>query len=84
MTPSVADRMPVPNPVPSFWNADPLPFDDLRSTEDVPSEADIVIIGAGFSGIASLPFSRFIRSVFRVICGVSCDGISTSAFGNAI
>jgi hypothetical protein len=58
MTTSGASRFPVPNPVSSFWNADPLPFDDLRSTVEIPSEADVVIIGAGFSGIASLTFEE--------------------------
>jgi hypothetical protein len=58
MTTFGASRFPVPNPVSSFWNADPLPFDDLRSTAEVPSEADIVIIGAGFSGIASPIFGE--------------------------
>lgn len=48
------DRAPVPNPTTSFWNADALPFDDLRSTKDLPSKAEIVIIGAGFAGIASI------------------------------
>ncbi|KAH7068356.1 FAD dependent oxidoreductase [Paraphoma chrysanthemicola] len=46
-------RAPVPNPVPSFWTSEPLPYEDLRSTENLPSEADIVIIGAGFAGVAT-------------------------------
>jgi cation diffusion facilitator CzcD-associated flavoprotein CzcO len=73
--------MPVSNPVPSFWNAEPLPFDDLRSTEDVPSEADIVIIGAGFSGIASLPSLACIRSVLQAVCEVSHGWYSKPASG---
>ncbi|KAH7303824.1 FAD dependent oxidoreductase-domain-containing protein [Stachybotrys elegans] len=48
-----ADRGPVANPVPSFWNADSRPLDDHRTTSDLPKSCDIVIIGAGFAGVAT-------------------------------
>ena len=44
---------PVPNPVKSFWNAESRPLDNHRTTPDLPSEADIVIIGSGFAGVAT-------------------------------
>lgn len=44
---------PVPNPIPSFWMAEPRPLDNYRSSPDVPAEADIVIIGSGFSGVST-------------------------------
>lgn len=44
---------PVPNPVPSFWNKNPRKLDDFRSSEELPAEADIVIIGGGFAGVAT-------------------------------
>ncbi|RSL76194.1 hypothetical protein CEP51_010188 [Fusarium floridanum] len=44
---------PATNPVPSFWNADPRPLDDFRSTEDLPSEIDILIIGSGIAGVGT-------------------------------
>lgn len=47
------DPGPVPNPVPSFWNSEPKRLDDHRTTPDLPSEADIVIIGSGFAGVAT-------------------------------
>jgi glycine/D-amino acid oxidase-like deaminating enzyme len=50
---SKPDRRPVSNPVPSFWLSGSCPLDDYRSSPDIPSSADIVIIGGGFSGIAT-------------------------------
>jgi hypothetical protein len=48
------NRTPVPNPTTSFWTAETLPFSNLRSTQDLPTSVDVVIIGAGFAGIARL------------------------------
>lgn len=44
--------IPVPNATESFWRTQPHPLDNCRSTPDLPSDADIVIIGAGFAGAA--------------------------------
>ncbi|KAK7418277.1 hypothetical protein QQX98_004062 [Neonectria punicea] len=52
-TSSQQDRGPVPNPVPSFWNAESRPLDDYRSTTELPSVADVVIVGAGFAGVVT-------------------------------
>ncbi|KAL1863349.1 hypothetical protein Plec18167_008211 [Paecilomyces lecythidis] len=41
---------PVPNSTVSFWRAQPDKLDDHRSTEGLPSECDIVIVGAGYAG----------------------------------
>ncbi|KAF4973696.1 hypothetical protein FSARC_85 [Fusarium sarcochroum] len=35
-----------------FWRSSTGPLDDYRSTEKLPAESDIVIIGAGYSGAA--------------------------------
>ncbi|KXH26197.1 FAD dependent oxidoreductase [Colletotrichum nymphaeae SA-01] len=51
--PKPTNRTPVPNPVPSFWNAAPRPLDDHRTTPDLPAACDIVIVGAGFAGVAT-------------------------------
>ncbi|KAF7554442.1 hypothetical protein G7Z17_g2918 [Cylindrodendrum hubeiense] len=56
MTSKIAGRLPVVNPVDSFWNAEPKKLDDYRSTAELPSTADIVIIGSGFSGVATTYF----------------------------
>lgn len=37
----------------SFWRSDPDPLDNHRSTETLPEESDLVIIGAGFAGAAT-------------------------------
>lgn len=34
----------------SYWRSAPLPIDTHRSTEALPAHADVVIIGAGYSG----------------------------------
>jgi glycine/D-amino acid oxidase-like deaminating enzyme len=49
-------RLPASDPVQSFWNADPKELDDYQSTAQLPSTADIVIIGSGLSGVATAYF----------------------------
>ncbi|KAI8255213.1 putative oxidoreductase OrdL [Colletotrichum sp. SAR11_239] len=46
-------RAPVANPVTSFWNSSPRALDDHRTTPDLPASSDVVIIGAGFAGVAT-------------------------------
>lgn len=46
-------RGPVAKPVASFWNVEKRPLDDHRTTPDLPEACDIVIIGAGFAGVAT-------------------------------
>ncbi|KAM5385718.1 hypothetical protein ACJZ2D_000917 [Fusarium nematophilum] len=43
---------PPPNGVKSFWRTDPGHLDNFRSTPELPEEADIVVIGAGYAGAA--------------------------------
>lgn len=47
------NRGPVANPVSSFWNAEPRPLDDHRTTPNLPKTCDILIVGAGFAGVAT-------------------------------
>ncbi|KAE8362928.1 FAD dependent oxidoreductase [Aspergillus caelatus] len=44
--------LPVDNPTRPFWRTEPHPLDELRSTETLPNQSDIVIIGAGYSGVS--------------------------------
>ncbi|KAE8314712.1 FAD dependent oxidoreductase [Aspergillus transmontanensis] len=44
--------LPVDNPTRPFWRTEPHPLDELRSTEALPDQSDIVIIGAGYSGVS--------------------------------
>ncbi|KAK6431847.1 hypothetical protein LTR95_011989 [Oleoguttula sp. CCFEE 5521] len=45
--------MPVPNPTTPYWRTELHPIDEHRSTEQLPKDCDIVIIGAGLSGVAA-------------------------------
>ena len=46
--------VPPPNGMPSFWRSSVGHLDNFRSTESLPTECDILIIGAGYSGGALL------------------------------
>ncbi|KAL4725811.1 hypothetical protein ACLX1H_006485 [Fusarium chlamydosporum] len=41
---------PPPNGMTSFWRSSPGPLDNYRSTVELPSQCDIIIIGAGYAG----------------------------------
>lgn len=45
-----AKHTPVPNGMTSFWRTEPHFLDSHRSTETLPQECDIVVIGAGYAG----------------------------------
>lgn len=45
-----SQKFPVANSVLSYWRKQLAPIDAHRSTTDLITEADIVIIGAGYSG----------------------------------
>lgn len=36
-----------------FWRTELHPLDDHRSTEDLPTECDILIVGAGYAGVTT-------------------------------
>jgi hypothetical protein len=44
---------PVPKPGECFWQTQPHPKADHRSTEQLPEHSDIVIIGAGYAGVST-------------------------------
>lgn len=44
---------PGPNPARCFWQDERDEFSDYRSTETLPEDADIVIIGAGYAGVST-------------------------------
>ncbi|OQE81596.1 hypothetical protein PENNAL_c0040G04827 [Penicillium nalgiovense] len=43
-------HIPVPNGMTSFWRTQPHFLDSHRSTESLPQECDIVVVGAGYAG----------------------------------
>ena len=45
--------LPVPNSTASYWRSEPHWLDEYRSTEDLPSQAEIVIIGTGIAGVST-------------------------------
>lgn len=46
--------LPVDNPTKSYWiEAAESPLRDFRSTEKLPSETDVVIIGSGYAGAST-------------------------------
>jgi NADPH-dependent 2,4-dienoyl-CoA reductase/sulfur reductase-like enzyme len=44
--------VPVPNSTTPFWRTEPHELDVYRSTPELPTECDVLIIGAGFAGAA--------------------------------
>ncbi|KAL5332401.1 FAD dependent oxidoreductase superfamily [Aspergillus crustosus] len=44
---------PAPTSITPFWRSDPDPIDNHRSTTELPSTTDIVIIGAGYAGAST-------------------------------
>lgn len=54
MAPGSSPRRPLPSvdSTASFWRTKPGPIDEHRSTESLPSFADVVMIGAGYAGAA--------------------------------
>lgn len=42
--------VPVPNGMLPFWRTDPHPLDNYRSSETLPGQNDIIIVGAGYAG----------------------------------
>ncbi|KAK1140436.1 sterol homeostasis protein [Aspergillus melleus] len=49
----MSQPFPVDHGMTSFWRSEPHPLDNHRSTDALPDESDIVIIGAGFAGAAT-------------------------------
>jgi len=47
------DGLPVPNSTFSYWRSELHPIDSYRSSEKLPSECDIAIIGAGITGVST-------------------------------
>ncbi len=45
--------LPVPGATTSYWRSEPHWVDEYRSTEELPSQADIIIIGTGIAGVST-------------------------------
>lgn len=44
---------PVPNSTLPYWRSELHEIDSIRTTEELPEECDVVIIGAGLSGVST-------------------------------
>lgn len=44
---------PVPHPTEPFWRQELDALDDYRSSETLPENVDIVIVGAGYAGVST-------------------------------
>lgn len=70
---------PVANPLESFWQTEPHPLSDHRSTAELPVQSDIVIIGAGFSGVSTAhhlaeQFGEEVPSITILEARSACSG----------
>ncbi|KAJ5912178.1 uncharacterized protein N7473_001481 [Penicillium subrubescens] len=45
-----SDHFPAPNGMLPYWRTEPHRLDNYRSTEALPKESDIIIVGAGYAG----------------------------------
>ena len=65
--------LPTSNPTKSYWiEAAKSPLRDYRSTEDLPAEVDVVVVGAGYSGAATAYWIHKVcgsRTTSRLRCG---------------
>ncbi|OJJ46794.1 hypothetical protein ASPZODRAFT_159578 [Penicilliopsis zonata CBS 506.65] len=50
---SIPSYFPAQNPLPSYWLKDPHPLASFRSSDNVPPQCDIAIIGTGLAGVAT-------------------------------
>jgi glycine/D-amino acid oxidase-like deaminating enzyme len=51
--PKINRMLPVPNSTDSYWRSERHWLDEYRSTEQLPSQADIIIIGTGIAGVST-------------------------------
>lgn len=58
--PEVPGTFPSPGSTLPFWRTEPHELDSYRSTEEPPSNVDILIIGAGYAGITA---------AYHLLCG---------------
>lgn len=49
----VSQYLPVSNPGACFWQSEKHKLHDHRSTEELPTQSDVVIIGAGYAGVST-------------------------------
>lgn len=69
--------LPRDNPTPSYWQDPPDEIADLRSSESLPENADVVIVGSGITGAAvawNLLQNDPTRSIVMLEARQACSG----------
>lgn len=68
--------LPRSDPTRSYWQLDPDGIADLRSTDSLPDEADVVIIGSGITGaaVAFNLLSNGTRNIVMLEARQACSG----------
>lgn len=72
---------PAPNPARCFWQDERDEFSDYRSTETLPEDADIVIIGAGYAGVSTAYHLTQAGGATRSICILEARAACSGATG---
>lgn len=78
--PSLPDGLPRPNPTKAYWQTPPLPIADHRTTPNLPSASDYVIIGSGITG-ASIAYKLLAEKPHAQILMVEARQASSGASG---
>lgn len=71
--------LPHPNPGECFWQTTPHALHNHRSTEQLPEQTDILIIGAGYSGVATA--YHLTKETDKSITLLEARGVCTGATG---
>lgn len=78
--PSSTTPRPFPHPTSTlpFWRTDPHELDNHRSTELLPTQCDVLIIGAGYAGVTTayhlLDANRMPPSIVILEARQACSG----------
>ena len=77
---AIKPSLPHPNPTASYWQEPPDEISNLRSTEQLPKNADYVIVGSGISG-ACIAFNILERRPDANVVMLEARGASSGATG---
>jgi ribulose 1,5-bisphosphate synthetase/thiazole synthase len=77
---SIKPSLPRPNPTTSYWQDPPADIASVRSTEELPNEADYVIVGSGISG-AMIAYDILERKPDASVVILEARGASSGATG---
>jgi hypothetical protein len=76
----IPPSLPRTNPTTSYWQDPPDAISNLRSSEDLPNEADYVVVGSGISG-AMITWGILERNPEAKIVMIEARGAVSGATG---